>query len=482
MATQWSSLQSNIFEYVEHGTGNAIVEAVAGSGKTTTIVEALGRVSGSSIFLAFNKAIAEELKSRGVNARTFHSLTYSPVMRARNARTVTTDKIRRIISERMTGEEIGLYGSFVMKLVGLGRQAGLGCLVPESEQEWLTLCEYHDLEPEHINATISEGIRFASQLLKWSNESSAVDFDDLLYFAVKDGIVLPRFDVVFVDEAQDTNAIQRAILRKIMHAKSRLIAVGDPAQAIYGFRGADSDSLGLIAQEFDCTSLPLSITYRCPTSVVEYARQWVGHITAAPGAPAGEVKDLGTTWKHSDFQLNDLVVCRKTAPLVALAYSFIRARKPVQMLGREIGAGLKALIQKMNVRTIDALEEKLDSYRQREVEKALAKKDEQKAEAIEDKCNAILCLVEGLPEDNRTTSALAGAIDDIFADKANAVRLATIHKAKGLEADRVFWLGRSECPAKWARQQWQQEQEINLCYVAATRAKKSLYLIETAKK
>jgi DNA helicase-2/ATP-dependent DNA helicase PcrA len=64
--------------------------------------------------------------------------------------------------------------------------------------------------------------------------------------------------------------------------------------------------------------------------------------------------------------------------------------------------------------------------------------------------------------------------------KGDAVVLATIHKSKGLEAPRVFWLGRAECPAKWAKQDWQKEQERNLCYVATTRAQEELHMIELA--
>src|SRR3546814_20075384 len=58
--TRWSSFQTSIFAFVETGTGNAIVEAVAGSGKSTTIIEAMKKVRGNSIFLAFNKARSAE--------------------------------------------------------------------------------------------------------------------------------------------------------------------------------------------------------------------------------------------------------------------------------------------------------------------------------------------------------------------------------------------------------------------------------------
>lgn len=477
---KWSPLQQNIFDFVEHGQGNAIVEAVAGSGKTTTIVEALKRVRGTSIFLAFNKSIAEELKARGVNARTFHSLTYSPVTQARGTRTVETDKLRRLCDAKLKGEDAAIYGAFICKLVGLGRQVGIGCLVPDLPQSWMDICIHHDLEPEHEMADLGRAIELASELLQHSNESAMVDFDDLLYLAVKDGISLPKFDFIFVDEAQDTNAIQRALLLKIMRKGARMVAVGDPAQAIYGFRGADSESLNLIAQDFDAVRLPLSITYRCPTSVVEYAQQWVGHIQAAPGARAGEVLELGSKWDMTTFKPNDLVVCRKTAPLMTLAFKFLRARVPVMVMGREIGAGLKSLINKMNARSLEHLEQKLETYRDREVEKALAKKDDAKVEAIEDKISAITCLIDSMPEDQRTVQALLSTLETLFADKRNAVVLATIHKSKGLEAKRVFWLDRSQCPAKWARQDWQRQQEVNLCYVAATRAMESLITIELA--
>lgn len=105
-----------------------------------------------------------------------------------------------------------------------------------------------------------------------------------------------------------------------------------------------------------------------------------------------------------------------------------------------------------------------------------------RAEAIHDKADALFCLIEGLPETDRTVPALLGVIDSLFSDKVGCTVLATIHKAKGLEADRVYWLNSSKCPAAWARQPWQQEQERNLCYVAVTRAKSELVLIEEPSK
>jgi len=481
----WSKYQSKIFAFVEDASaGNAVVEAVAGSGKSTTIVECMNRIPAgkTAIFLAFNKAIAEELKARGVNARTFHSLTYSPVTRARNARNIETAKLQLIIKEKLSGNDAFLYGGVIFRIVRSGRRAGLGCLVADTTQTWLEICNHHDLELENENAELGRALELCGQLLRWSNADSRLDFDDLLYLAVKDGLSLPKFDYVFVDEAQDTNAIQRALLRKILKADSRIIAVGDPAQAIYGFRGADSDSLNLIAEEFNCKSLPLTVSYRCPTKVVEYARHWVSHIEAAPTAAEGEVLDLGTKWELDKFVTGDLIVCRTTKPLISLAYKFLSARIPAKIMGREIGQGLKSLINKLNAKGIDSLMLKLDAWTDRETEKAIAKQQESKVEAIQDKADAILCLINGMLETERTIPALLAIIDALFSDSKGGITLATIHKAKGLEANTVFWLNSSQCPAKWAKSGWQIQQENNLCYVAVTRAKHRLVLIEDQKR
>jgi DNA helicase II / ATP-dependent DNA helicase PcrA len=479
----WSSLQEAVFIWVVNGVGNAVVRAVAGSGKTTTMVEAFKRIAAglSKIYLAFNKSIATELGSRGVNARTFHSLCFGPVTKALGIKTVTADKVRDIIDARMGDDEARMYGPFVNKLVGLGKNAGIGCLIEDTEQNWADLAAHHDLELDSEYADYSKALRYASEVLQVSNaHTSALDFDDLLYLAVKMGIQLPKFDFVGVDEAQDTNAIQRAIIRKIMKPTSRLMAVGDESQAIYGFRGSDSDSMNLIKSEFDAIDLPLTVSYRCPTSVVEHARQWVSHIEAAPGAPEGRVSSLGDAWKAKDFVPHDLVVCRTTRPLISLAYTLLQARVPVRIMGKEIGQGLKALVKKMNSNGIENLIQRLEVYTAREVEKARAKKQDQKAEAIQDKTDCVLFLIRSLKETKRNVPGLHEVIDQLFSDATNTVVLATIHKAKGLEADRVYWLNSSKCPAPWAKQAWQKQQEVNLCYVATTRAKSELVLIEDA--
>jgi superfamily I DNA/RNA helicase len=473
----WSTFQNRIFTFGTDETGNAVVIAVAGSGKTTTMVELMKRVNGSKIFLAFNKKNAEDLASRGVNGKTFHSVCYSPVTRARKARNVDANKMYTVINDRLGDEEARIYGPFLQRLVGLGKNAGIGALVDDSEQEWLDLVNHHGLEIENERGTVAQGVKYASMMLQASNASPLLDFDDLLYLAVKDGISLPKFDFIVVDEAQDTNVIQRAVIRKMMHDKTRLVAVGDPAQAIYGFRGADSQAIYSIKEEFNAIELPLTVSYRCPKAVVRHAQRWVSHIQANDGAAEGSVTSL-EKFSAETFQPQDMVVCRTTAPVVRLAFKLLQKHIPATVLGRDIGAGLKSLVNRMKAKGIPALENKINEWRVREIEKANAKRQEAAAEAIADKADAVLFLIDSLPETTRTVPALLALIDNLFADKANAVVLCTIHKSKGAEARRVFWLNSSKMPAKWAKQEWEQEQERNLCYVATTRAMEDLILIE----
>jgi DNA helicase-2/ATP-dependent DNA helicase PcrA len=484
---EFSIYQNNIFKFLAETVRNLVVRAGAGSGKSTTLVEIVKRLGGNTLLLAFGKDIAEALKVRGVNARTFHSLTYQPVTRFYSSMSraqVDSNKVRNLIRERYSDADQRTYGAFVFKLVGLAKNSGMGFLVDDTEQNWDDIAAKHDLEIEDGKGSYREAIERSRAMLSISNEAAKrglLDFDDLLFLAVKDGITLPTFDNVLVDEAQDTNAIQRAILRKIMRPDSRLVAVGDPSQAIYGFRGADSDAMDLIKSEFDAEELPLTVSYRCATNIVKYASQF-GVIEAAPGAEEGVVTTVKRETKHVDLmEARDLVLCRITKPLIELAYDLMMARKPAYMMGRDIGEGLVNLIKKQQAKGVDQLITKLDVSTAREIERAKAKGDDAKAERAEDRRDCVMFLIGTLPENERTIPELIRIIENLFKNKADAVVLATVHKTKGLEASRVFWLNH-DYVSKWARQDWQKQQEKNLRYVAATRAKSELVLIPSPPK
>lgn len=485
-----SVFQVKIFDFVKQGAGSAIIKAVAGSGKTTTIVKALELIDPSLavLFLAFNKSIAMELASRvpkHVLAKTFHSLGMAAWLKyaGRNVK-VDSAKIRNILFDMLTPRQSGMYAGFVIKLVGLAKNAGMGYLVQDIDAEWIKLIDFFDMQLDHEESNEMEAIEFARKALRISNDQGmrCIDYDDMLFLPLINNLNFPQYDVVMVDESQDTNLVQQAILKRVVKPSTgRLIAVGDENQAIYGFRGADSDAMQRLAEAFNCTPLDLSVCYRSARKIIEKAQQYVPEITWAKDAPEGKVETLAK-YNGKTFLPTDAILCRNTAPLVELAYVLIASGVGVRILGREIGKGLINLIKKLNAKGIDHLHTKLDAYEAREVAKLMSKGQDTKAEAITDRVACVRFIVESLKETDRTIPALIAAIEALFTDNGvGLLTFCTVHKSKGLEWERVYILDFEKyMPSKWAKRDWQKRQEKNLIYVAITRAKMELYFISSA--
>lgn len=479
-----SQYQQRIFDFVTNGKGSGLIEAVAGSGKTTTIVKALDLIPSDQkvLFLAFNKSIAEELKSRvpaHVEARTLNSLGFGAVMRAANGSgrpQIDGHKVRKFMRE-MLPPAAESYAGDIARLVGLCKANGMvpasfgaSPLIPFGIDAVLDVADAFDMNFNGDGETVA---RWVGDLLAANNvQRDVLDFDDQLLFPVIYNLTLYRFDWVFVDEAQDLSLVQRALVKKALKPGGRLVAVGDSRQAIYAFRGADSGSMARIERDFNCTRLPLSISYRCAKSVVEEAQRYVPHIEASETAPDGSVRHLNE-FGPDTFEVNDLIVCRNTAPLVEMAYRLMSARKPCRILGRDIGEVLKALIKKLKPKGIDGLLKKLLEWEEKEVERLMARDKTAQAEHVRDKAECIRFLAN-LAD---TVPQLLADIDSLFSGAGTT--LATVHKSKGLEAGRVFILNAGLMPSKYARTAEAMTQEINLIYVAVTRAKRELVYIES---
>lgn len=201
----------------------------------------------------------------------------------------------------------------------------------------------------------------------------------------------------------------------------------------------------------------------------------------APTAPDGSVTTLAA-YSSADFSSSDAVLCRVTAPLVSLAFGFIKRNVGVRILGREIGQGLVTLVKKMNAQDIDDLESKLRRWSDRETRKCYARGHDSAAAAIEDKFSCLSVFIDQLSESNRTIAEILRRIEDLFTNNhLGLLTLCTVHKAKGLEWERVFILDRDKyMPSKWAKQEWEKKQERNLLYVAITRAKLDLRYIKSS--
>lgn len=501
-----SPYQAAYFDWLTNGQGSAILIAVAGSGKTTTVLHGFSCLPANcyATYLAFNKKIVTEteLKLRETNedgsprfpiraklkVATFHSVCFNAWrFYKKSVREPDNNKVRDLLDRNFGDDQVRTYGSFAAKMVSLAKNAGVGLLVPNDVATWMSLADHYDVFPDVEGASIDEGIEIARKLLDLSIAAadavpSHIDFDDMLFMPLIRNVRFFQVDYLFVDEAQDTNSVQLAIMRRIVKPGGRLIAVGDPRQAIYGFRGANSDAMDRIKQAFSCVELPLTVSYRCPQAVGERARRIVPYFEVHESNVQGVVDSV----HESDVQWNaeDVIICRNTAPLITMAYTFIRRGVGCKVLGREIGAGLVSLVKKLKASGVDRLIEKLDAYEAREMARFFAKGQEQKADAIKDKCDCIRMVVEGLDEENRTIPAIIQTIEGMFSDDTGKglLTLCTIHKSKGLEWDHVYVLQPELSPSKYARQDWQIEQEQNLEYVRDTRAKVGLHFLNGQKK
>ncbi len=309
-----------------------------------------------------------------------------------------------------------------------------------------------------------------------------IDYDDMIYMPLVLGLRPFQSDWVVIDEAQDTNPTRRLLAQRMLRPGGRLVAVGDRGQAIYGFTGTDNDSLEQIAHQFGCVRLPLTVTYRCPKAVVREAQKYVSHIEAHETAPEGRVVryDYSQIMEHAE--VGDAILCRFNKPLVALVFRFIRAGIPAKIEGRAIGEGLAKLAGRWkSIKTLNALEAKLADHAERGIAKAKAKDDERREQEIVDQHETMLVLIERAREKGYSqVSELQAMIREVFADDVSSqpmVILCSEHRAKGLEWRRVHILGLEELQPGRCSRDWQRAQEINLQYVAVTRAKDTLFIV-----
>ncbi|WP_315740041.1 MULTISPECIES: ATP-dependent helicase [unclassified Bradyrhizobium] len=481
-----------------NGTSSIVLIAVAGAGKSTTIVHTVSRMRGSSVILAFGRKIAAELKDKlqklGIDwkkaeASTCHAIALRNLRKDRRFSGVRIDeeKVGRItagwIDTNRIDASLAPHVGVVVQLVGLAKQSGIGipgCGDIEDTSVWEDLAEHFDLfDEEALEKKADDLIDLAIEVLNESNSNpQVIDFNDMIYLALLYRVKMWQYDTVIIDEAQDTNTVRRLLARALMKPNTgRLFAVGDPHQAIFGFTGADNDSLDIIKQEFGAKEMPLTVTYRCPKTVVKFAQTWVNHIQAHPSAPEGRIslESFEQMIQQRDRLNGDsAILCRNTRPLVNAAFALIREKVPCRIEGRDIGEQLKKLATRWkSINTIPELEDKLEDWLEKEKERWLPKKKMSKVQEAEDKFETLKVIMDACREDKHDSiSAVVAYIDNIFADNVEGIlTLATIHRSKGREWKRVYWLDRfGTCPSKYASMPWEKEQEINLQYVAATRA------------
>lgn len=474
---QPSKYQAAIFAWIM-GTGkNLMVEAIAGSGKTTTGVEMLNLVPADKkvLFVAFNKTIATELSKRApahVKCSTYHSLGYAAIRAAFGNVVVDDDnKVFDMIKRVMDVKENRHMISPIKTLVSLVKANLSGT----TTQELDAICDHHGIETNGDRETIFQAVQQVVELCKTT--TNRIDFDDMCWFPVVHNLSCEKYDVLFIDEAQDTNKNQIALALMSIKDDGRIIAVGDRHQSLYGFRGADVNSIPNLIENLQADVLPLSITYRCPKAVVALVNSKFPEISfeCSPSAKDGIVRETSEEKALVEYKAGDMVLCRTNAPLVAPAFELIKHGIKAVIRGRDISSNLLSMVKKMDANSIVELLSKLAAYKEREVEKLSAANKSTQAQALTDKVETLVALSSGV----ETVYELESRITTIFSDKVEGVVFSTVHKAKGLEANTVFILHPELLPHPMAKKDWEKQQEANIEYVAYTRSLNELVIVNT---
>lgn len=511
----WSPQQEAVFAWCERNdrffdsffdggivevdiNGNLIVRARAGTGKTTTIIEGITRMPEERILLAaFNNRICEELKkknrSQAAEVKTLHGVGFACVRRWRERIRVeerSGNREKRIVEEVCGGQAPDAIKRLVGKLFTKAREMAphateRGSLLDVAEEhecipdaEWLQA----GFDVDYIEARALDAMKLAADI----RAGEEIDFADMLFLPVRNGWVVPIWEAGWCDEAQDMSATQLELF--IGSVSGRKGLVGDDRQAIYAFRGADSEGLDRRKAELKAGELGLNITRRCPKAVVRIAQQLVPDFKAADDAPEGQVSSLPTIDAAvADAKVGDFILSRANAPLAKVAMALIRSNKPTRIQGKDIGAGLKALVKKLSTgKAADSIAQllaKLDKWEEREVDRVLKAERPERAELIRDKAETLRVLCEGVQGQRE----LEARLDTLFADGGSAaVVCSSVHKAKGLEAPKVYVLRPTLYPAlpknakpmSQARAAARAKEEQNIHYVAVTRAQEHLVWVE----
>lgn len=490
MNRTWSSQQHAIFTFFVEALGHLIVRARAGCGKTTTIVEAVKRYLAAHpgrrvVVCAFNKKIEQELTKRfvgfPVTVKTLHAIGSSIVRKYWSGIAVESKEQRgeraKGLTERVCGQRVpDALKKLVTKLHTLGREIAPLAQAPGDlidiainfecvpDDEWAA----EGWTVEQIEAYALQAMQLAADV-----RPPFIDFADMIFLPVRNRWLYKWADLVVVDEAQDMTVAQLCIARGI--CKGRIVVVGDDRQAIYSFRGADAGSLDRLKTELCATELGLTTTYRCGKAIVAYAARMVPDFEAGVGNAIGEILGLNTEKLADTVALGDFVLSRMNAPLVSVAMKLLRAGKRTQIAGKAIGQDLIDLVRRLNrsARSVPEFLTRLNGWTERELKRAAKGKNELAVQARMEEILDRAEMLKSLADDARSTREIEERIEALFTDdglgQAGVITCSSVHRAKGLEADRVFVLAETL--------KTHNIEEENIHYVAATRAKTSLFMV-----
>ena len=508
--------------------GPVMILAGAGTGKTRAITHRIAYAVASgahdasaTLAVTFTTKAAGEMRTRlrelgidGVQARTFHSAAlrqlryFWPRLSDRSFPTIVSSKLA------LVAEALGMQG--------LATDPALLRDVA-ADIEW---AKVNFVQPSRITtgaierAWSLEGQQMASALRDYESvkgDRGILDFEDILLVllgALRENHGMARevrgqYRWFTVDEFQDVNAVQRALLQEWLGERDSLCVVGDPSQTIYTFTGASSKYLEDFPVTFPhATVVRLVRCYRCTPEIVGVANSVIQAGTGQPimltsqtsagpqpslrafsddVAEAAAVGDAISAALDTGTPASEIAVLyRINAQSVEVATALAERGIPFRTRGSERFFELPEIREALTrIRgAARAGDEGLDSVAALLGAMGWSPETPTSTGAVRDKwenLSALAALAREQPE-GTTLSEFVTELDrraeHQHSPDAVGVTLASIHAAKGLEWSMVFVVGCSDglLPLLHAESPEQIEEERRLLYVAVTRAKHDLLL------
>jgi DNA helicase-2/ATP-dependent DNA helicase PcrA len=520
--------------------GPVLLLGQAGCGKTTTLIYAVNTLIERGVALSkilictfTNKAatdIRERLKNKHLSPYelwlgTFHTIGFRILRRDAERLDISEDFVikepKAILRDMKIN--VGKYrANTVLRLIQTLKAKGITPQAFKPQNAWEKSCHevYHKYQ-------------------EYTNENSILDYDDLILYTTKlleehDDIrqyYQSLFDYILVDELQDINPPQYKMMSLLY--KDHIFFTGDEDQAIYGWRGAERELIYRVPKDYTATkTFSLNKSFRLAQDIIDIANNLM-HREASiiPGAEPSDVfvyaaktendeadyivKEIKSLRKES-FHYRDIAVLYRMNYLSRVyEEKLIKARIPHALIGGSSfyeRAEVKPVIEYLELLTeICGQDTDFETFlaRASTIIKT-AKKDQKRATTIYNHHfeNAKMLGPKKIVEDIIEISGMKGAnVEELLALASNytaqdlgsflneirliqeldlvdwggdAVKLMTIHSAKGLEFPVVFVVDLAEDLFPLTKKMSSKKEvaeERRLCYVALTRAKKKLYLL-----
>jgi DNA helicase-2/ATP-dependent DNA helicase PcrA len=508
--------------------GPVAILAGAGTGKTTTITHRIAYQVATGTFPAeqilavtFTEKAAGELKGRlaglgveGVDARTFHSAALSHLHklweRCSGTRVpAVLDHKAPLISS--LANALPAPHKFLPRreLAGEIEWAKNRMVEPDGYLAELERSDHEPPIPPELMLRVYEGYERRKQT------NGKIDFEDMLGLAVQMFDTYPeatqavreRFQAFTVDEFQDVNPLQSALLDRWLGDRDDLCVVGDDYQTIYSFTGASPDHLLGFTDRFpNATIVRLERNYRSTPEILGFANELAAHLggfrktleaTVESGPPViarpihdveeelASVVQAVDKLRADDVALEQIAVLyRINARSEPFEEAFAAAGIPYQVRDGAFlrRPGPKSVLQQLKRPPAGSVADVVNGITDAlgyDPESAHDSDDEITRQADLGRLRALAAEFQ-LAHDHGLVAAFVEELGRRFSTEhsGRGVNLLTYHRAKGLEFDAVFLprLLDGELPFRSGRAKAEPDEERRLLYVGITRARTYLFL------